>query len=166
MPLNPVFDGHSRAMSWLDQFRKPKPVLEDPVFGPLTRDQRNGCWDGSVPFGPEGHSLLLTIYGELPTDAQRESLREFGHRYPDLGPAIASELFSLYAPYLEEPMKGMPTPATPAEMWGMVELGGVDLGPDGSVVAAYGFRVGLGWDDAMFEVAFEGWTPVGKSLGD
>jgi hypothetical protein len=166
LPLNSVFDGHSAAMSWLDRFRTPKPVVEDSVFGHLEWDKRHGCWDGSVAFGASAQRLLLTVYGEAPTESQREAFHEFGKRYSDLAPAIASELLGLYAPHLNEPEEGLPRPANPAEMWEMVELGGLDLHPDGSLVAAYGFREGLGWDDAMFEVGFEDWAPVGKSLGD
>ena len=141
-------------------------MLEDPAFGRIEYDKRLGCWFGSVPFGPEGQELVLTVYGEAPTESQRESLREFARRQSALTPTIAAELFKLYEPYVSEPVKGMPCPASATDMWKMVHLGGVDLGPDGSLIAAYHFREGLGWDDAMFEVGFENWKPVGKSLGD
>lgn len=105
------------------------------------------------------------VCGEAPTEAQRERFREFARRYPELEPALASVLFNLYAPYLDELDEGLPRPANPAEIWGMVDLGSITLEADGSLQALHGFHEGL-WDDAMFGVGFEGWTPVGIGLDD
>ena len=164
-PLNSVLYGHS-SMTWFDRFRKPKPVVEDPTFGRLEYEKRHGCWNGSVPFRSQGESLLVTVYGEAPSETQRTRFREFEQRYGDLEPAIAVELFGLYEPHMDHPIEGMPLPASAQEMWKLMHLDGVELHLDGSLVVAYGFREGVGWDDAMFEVGFDGWTPVGKSLGD
>src|SRR4030095_12508620 len=92
-------------MSWLDRFKKPNPLLDDPAFGRVEFERRYGCWSGSVSFGPEPQTVLVTLYGDAPTNVQRERFKEFEARYSDLAPAIASELFDLYKPYLEQSLE-------------------------------------------------------------
>ena len=46
------------------------------------------------------------------------------------------------------------------------ELFGIDLRHDGGIELGYSFDREVGWDDAMFNIAIEDWTPRPVSLDD
>jgi len=156
-------------MGFLDRFRKKYRRVEDPVFGVLT--YRPPWWTGKVRFRPCSSEVVISIESgeEGPTDQQRARFRELDEKYQGLLPLIGAALWELYGPMRAELGSDDDARLGPSSASGMVEhteLFGIDLRQDGGIELGYGFDREVGWDDAMFNIAIEGWTPRPVSLDD
>jgi hypothetical protein len=156
-------------MSFLDRFRKKYRRVEDPMFGELT--YKPPWWSGRVLFRPCASEVAVSIESDErgPSDQQRERFRELEQRYPDLLPLIGAALWNLYGPVradLEGDRHTHLGPSSPSGMAEHTELFGIDVRHDGGIELGYGFDREVGWDDAMFNVAIDGWTPRPVSLDD
>jgi hypothetical protein len=156
-------------MSFLDRFRKKHRRVEDPMFGELT--YKPPWWSGRVLFRPCASEVAVNIESDErgPSDQQRERFRELEQRYPDLLPLIGAALWDLYGPVradLEGDRHTHLGPSSPSGMAEHTELFGIDVRHDGGIELGYGFDREVGWDDAMFNVAIDGWTPRPVSLDD
>jgi hypothetical protein len=156
-------------MSFLDRFRKKRRRVEDPVFGELTYEPP--WWTGKVRFRPSAGEVTINIESDErgPTDSQRTRYRELDQRYQGLLPLIGVALWELYRPVrveLEGDREAHLGPNGAAAMAERTELFGIDIRRDGAIELGYSFAPDVGWDDAMFNVAIEGWTPRPVSLDD
>lgn len=156
-------------MSFLDRFRRQSRRVEDPTFGGLTHDPP--WWRGKVLFRPCSDDVAVNIESDEhgPTDQQRTRFRELDQKYHDLLPLIGAALWELYQPVRAE-FEGDPDASLgPSDASGMAEqtaLFGIDIFHEGRIELGYSFKPDVGWDDAMFNVAIEGWTPRPVSLDD
>jgi len=156
-------------MRFLDRFRKKYRRVEDPTFGALTYEPP--WWRGKVRFRPCSSEVAVNIESDErgPTDQQRERFRELDRKYQGLLPLIGAALWELYGPVraeLESDRDARLGPSSPSEMVEHTELFGIDVRHDGGIELGYSFDNEVGWDDAMFNVAIEGWTPRPVSLDD
>lgn len=156
-------------MGLLDLFRRKRRRIEDPVFGPLTYDAP--WWTGTVRFPPGDGEVTVNVESgeDGPTGAQRDRFREMERRYRDLCPSIGDALWELYRPVrleLEGDGEAQLGPSGAREMAERTELFGVDIGRDGVIELGYGFAADVGWDDAMFTVELQEWTPRPLRLDD
>ena len=156
-------------MSFLDRFRKKRRRVEDPTFGALTYEPP--WWTGKVLFRPCSSEVAVNIESDEhgPTDQQRDLFRELDGRYPGLLPLIGAALWELYGPVRAELESDRDAGLGPSDASGMAEhteLFGIDLRRDGGIELGYSFDREVGWDDAMFNIAIEGWTPRPVSLDD
>lgn len=156
-------------MSFLDRFRKKRRRVEDPTFGALTYEPP--WWTGKVLFRPCSSEVAVNIESDEhgPTDQQRGLFRELDERYPGLLPLIGDALWELYGPVRAELESDRDASLGPSDASGMAEhteLFGIDIRHDGGIELGYSFDREVGWDDAMFNIAIEGWTPRPVSLDD
>ena len=156
-------------MSFLDRFRKQRPRIEDPVFGALTYEPP--WWRGKVQFRPCASEVAIDIEADAqgPIEPQRSRYRELDERYQGLLPLIGAALWDLYRPVraeLEGDREAHLGPSGASEMTERTALFGIDIRRDGTIELGYSFIPDVGWDDAMFNVAIEGWTPRAISLDD
>jgi hypothetical protein len=156
-------------VSFLDRFRKKRRRVEDPTFGALTYEAP--WWRGRVLFPPCSGEVAIGIEADEqgPTEQQRERFRELVQRYAGLLPLIGAALWDLYRPVREELESDRVAALGPSDASGMAEhteMFGIDIRRDGVIELGYGFDREVGWDDAMFNVAIEGWTPRPVSLDD
>jgi hypothetical protein len=156
-------------MSFLDRFRKKRPRIEDPLFGALTYEPP--WWRGRMLFRPCSREVAVDIESDErgPSDQQRSRFRELEEKYPGLLPLIGAALWELYGPVRADLEGDHHTHLGPSNASGMVEhteLFGIDVRHDGGIELGYGFDREVGWDDAMFNVALDGWTPRPVSLDD
>jgi hypothetical protein len=156
-------------MGFLDRFRKKRPSLDDPTFGPLTYEAP--WWRGDAVFRPCSTEVTINIESDErgPTDAQRSRFRELGQRYDGLRLAIGAALWELYRPtraQLEGDRQASLGPSGASEMVAKTALFAIDIRRDGTIELGYSFTPDVGWDDAMFNVAIQGWTPRPVSLDD
>lgn len=156
-------------MSFLDRFRKKYRRIQDPTFGELTYEPP--WWRGKALFRPCSSEVAIGIEADEhgPTDQQRERFRELVQKYPGLLPSIGAALWELYRPVraeLEGDRDARLGPSSASGMAEHTELFGIDVRHDGGIELGYGFDREVGWDDAMFNVAIEGWTPRPVSLDD
>jgi hypothetical protein len=147
-------------MRFLDRFRKKYRRVEDPTFGELMYEQP--WWRGKVLFRPCSSEVAVNIESDEhgPTDQQR---------YQGLLPLIGAALWELYRPVRAELESDRHARLGPSGASGMAEhtaLFGIDVRHDGRIELGYSFDANVGWDDAMFNVAIEGWTPRPVSLDD
>jgi hypothetical protein len=104
-----------------------------------------------------------------PTDQQRARFRELDQKYAGLLPLIGAALWELYRPVraeLESDRDARLGPSSASGMAEYAELFGIDVRHDGGIELGYSFDREVGWDDAMFDVAIEGWIPRPVSLDD
>ena len=156
-------------MRFLDRFRKKQRRIEDPTFGTLTYEPP--WWRGDVLFRPCSSEVVVNIESDEhgPTDQQRDRFRELDEKYQGLLPLIGAALWELYEPVRGELESDRGAHLGPSSASGMVEhteLFGIDLRHDGGIELGYSFDREVGWDDAMFNIAIEDWTPRPVSLDD
>lgn len=156
-------------MSFLDRFRKKYRRVEDPTFGTLT--YKPPWWSGKVLFRPcsSGVSVNFESDEHGPSQQQRERFRELDQKYQGLLPLIGAALWELYGPVRAELGSDRDARLGPSSASGMVEhteLFGIDFRRDGGIELGYSFDREVGWDDAMFNIALDGWTPRPVSLDD
>ena len=157
-------------MSFLDRFRKKhRRVVEDPTFGELTYDEP--WWRGKVLFQPCASEVAINIESDErgPTSQQRTRFGELDQKYQHLLPLIGAALWELYQPVRAELEGDRHARLGPSGTTGMVEhteMFGIDILHDGTIELGYSFDAAVGWDDAMFTIAIEGWTPRPVSLDD
>jgi hypothetical protein len=156
-------------MSFLDRFRKKRRQVVDPTFGELTYEPP--WWTGRVRFRPCAGDVSINIESDEqgPTDPQRSRYRALDEKYQGLVPLIGAALWDLYRPVraeLEGDRAARLGPNGASEMAEHTELFGIDIRRDGTFELGYSFDSQVGWDDAMFNVAIEGWTPRPVSLDD
>ena len=156
-------------MRFLDRFRRKYRRVEDPIFGELAYEAP--WWRGEVLFRPCSREVAVNIESDErgPTDLQRNRFRELDQRYQGLLPLIGAALWELYRPVRAELEGDRHARLGPSTASGMVEsttLFGIDVRHDGRIELGYGFDPDVGWDDAMFNVAIEEWTPRPIGLDD
>lgn len=156
-------------MGLLDLFRRKRRSIEDLVFGTLTYDAP--WWTGTVRFPPGGDEVAVNIESgdDGPSGAQRDRFRELERRYGDLLPSIGDALWDLYRPVrleLERDGEAQPGPSGAREMAARTEPFAVDVRRDGAIELGYAFTADVGWDDAMFTIELEEWTPRPLHLDD
>lgn len=139
------------------------------MFGELTYEPP--WWSGKVLFRPCSSDVSVNIESDEhgPTEPQRERFRELVEKYEGLLPLIGAALWELYRPVradLEGDRDALLGPSSAIDMAERTELFGIDLRRDGGIELGYGFDREVGWDDAMFNVALDGWTPRPVSLDD
>jgi hypothetical protein len=143
-------------------------MIEDPLFGPLEFSE-TGCWRGDAFFEPAGEDIGVEILsnGQDPTDEQRQTYVQLGERYASLLKPIARSLFELYAMKLEAgDERAVAKPSSPDEITALTQLNWIEIGDGGALRLGYGFREGVGWDDAVFTVRIEDWQTSGESLDE
>jgi hypothetical protein len=159
----------SREMRFLDRFRRKRRSVIDSAFGELAYEEP--WWRGKVRFRPCASEVAVNIESDEggPSEQQRIRFRELDQKYHDLLPLIGVALWELYRPVRTELERDRHARLGPSDARGMVEktaLFGIDLRRDGGIELGYGFVPDVGWDDAMFTVALDGWTPRPLSLDD
>jgi hypothetical protein len=156
-------------MGCLDRFRRKRRRVEDQTFGELTYEPP--WWTGKVRFRPCATEVTISIESDEqgPTEPQRNRYRELDEKYQGLLPLIGAALWELYRPVraeLEGDREAHLGPNGASEMAEHTVLFGIDLRSDGTLELGYSFDPDVGWDDAMFSIAIEGWTPRPISLDD
>jgi hypothetical protein len=139
----------------------------DPLFGPLAYDGKT-AWQGRVrlPLASPEVSVAIVTGGPEPGEHERGTFLELAQRYEAMRPAIGAALFKLYMPSRGGEPDGLPKPISPEDMLSLTQLDWLAIGPSGHVRLGYGFRQGVGWDDAIFTIRVVDWTPAGESLSD
>ena len=156
-------------MGFLDRFRKKRPRVEDHTFGELMYEPP--WWRGNILFRPCASEVAINIESDErgPTEPQRSRYRELDQKYQGLLPPIGAALWELYRPVraeLEGEYDAHLGPSGASEMTEQTVLFGIDIHRDGRIALGYSFDAEVGWDDAMFTVMIEGWTPRPVSLDD
>jgi hypothetical protein len=156
-------------VGFLDRFRRKYRRVEDPTFGELTYEPP--WWRGKVLFRPCSSEVAINIEADEhgPTERHRTLFRELDRRCQGLLPQIGAALWDLYRPVREELESDRDARLVPSDASGMAEhtgLFGIDVRQDSGIELGYSFDRDVGWDDAMFNVAIEGWTPRPVSLDD
>lgn len=151
-------------MRWFG--RKAPRTVDDPVFGRLTLRQHSG-WYGEVSSPISGERLVVSISSldEPPGAQDRQAFSEFVARFPQLVPALSSELFELLEPSTRIPGWEGPTPETAEELWKMVRLESLHISTGRPLELLFAFR-GEVWPDAMFTVTVDAANVRGVSLDD
>lgn len=128
-------------------------------------ERDGGSWTAEVPFLERG-SVYVRIDGgsEAPPGWAEACYRTLQDRFAALEPDILANLFALYRRH--GPPAGCPDPRTPEELGGLLVIDEFHLSGPTDVSIAYGFRDGLGWDDAMFSVGLGDWRIVRTWLDD
>jgi hypothetical protein len=92
------------------------------------------------------------------------TIQNFDGRYRELRPALATELHRLLEPWHREFFTG----ARPLEESELLlerfELESIEVDPPEVKVLAFSLKEG--WDDALFRVSVDGWTPRAVAVED
>jgi len=129
--------------------------VTDPNLGLLTQD-RHG-WSGNVA-GPDGmQSIWLRIdgAGDAPNESIGRAVLACLANYSALTLQLNSALFSLWQPYLDDPLWEDEYPTAPEMLWTQLQLEGVEVQRSGEIVLIYAFKDEL-WPDAVFSVQIDG----------
>jgi hypothetical protein len=156
-------------MGLFDRLRKPARTCRDSVFGDLTYE--HPFWTGHVPFPPTNSNVMVMVRvehtGSEPTEEEGALFSELLDRYAAMTPAIATALFSLWEPYLNNWGGDAPAVVTvPDQMLRYSTLDYVELGLPANIVLGYGFTEEVGWADAVFSVNVVDWQVSAGSLDD
>lgn len=157
--------------SWLTRKPPPAVVVDDPVFGRLTKDEM-GCWEGTCGDRPglSGAALVVRTRDEPPGERPRQTFLELASRLRGLQPQIGAALFELWRPWLAEIPDGhrrADLPRSAGDMLAATRLDAVWIEQDGTILISYSFCTPGVWDDVSFNVSLaDDWVPRPEGVDD
>ncbi|MFP8779819.1 hypothetical protein [Hydrogenophaga sp. RWCD_12] len=145
--------------------RSSRKQATDPSLGLLTQD-RHG-WSGSVAGPDKTQRIWLRIDGtdDAPNESIGRAVLVCLGNYASLSAPLSRALFSLWQPYLDEPLWGDECPTSPEMLWAQLQLEGVEVQRSCEIVLVYAFK-GEVWPEAVFSVQVDGTDVKPLSLED
>jgi hypothetical protein len=156
-------------VGFFDRFSRKRRVISDPLFGELTFE--HGGWSRQIPFAGSREPVWLWIdAGEQgPTEAHWRRFQDLERRYAELCSRIGEVLWELFEPYRTNWLNDVPQLGRlngPADMLASTTLDNIHIRETGGIHLMFGLVPGLGWDDAMLNIAVDGSTVVPISVDD
>ena len=112
--------------------------VQDPVLGPLAR--QDGQWTGQTCWehSPRGFSLTINRADELPTASDRSAFQTLARDYPALRTGLQGALHALWTTAVDKAGPDQTAFGGSLDLWARITLQGVVLHQDGHADLIYG----------------------------
>jgi hypothetical protein len=155
-------DGGASLLRWFRKRQSPK--LIDPDLGALTYG--DGHWWGEVQISTSSEPVQLAVHdaGGRPAPGAWATIQELVGRYSELRLDLARELRQLLEPWHREAFTDARPLEEGVELLERFELQTIEVAPPSITMLVFSLKEG--WDDAMFRVSLDEWTPRGVGVDD